>query len=85
MVHIMTKFIIDLDRESQWYQVMAECRRCFGRQWRGQPRVRRKFRYRPLAITAPPPVQVWFEVPDPEFMTWIGIKTGCAVSPVPNK
>ena len=78
----MTKFRIDIAQESQWYEVMRECRRCFGQNWRGQPKVRKKFRY---ASVAAGPVSVWFEVPDAEFVSWIGLKTGCAVTVIPNK
>ena len=78
----MTKFTIDIAQESQWYEVMRECRRCFGQNWRGQAKIRKKFRY---ASAHTGPVKVWFEVPDAEFATWIGIKTGCAVTVTPNK
>ena len=80
----MTRFTIDLLEESQWYEVMRECRRCFGQNWRGQPKVRKKFRYQHYAGELPS-VTVWFEVPDPQFVSWIGIKTGCAVNLIPNK
>jgi hypothetical protein len=78
----MTKFTIDIEQEYQWYDVMRECRRCFGQNWRGQSKIRKKFRH---ASVADGPVRVWFEVPDAEFVSWIGLKTGCAVTVIPNK
>jgi hypothetical protein len=80
----MIKFEIEIRRQAQWYEVMRECRRCFGQNWCGQAKVRKKLRGHELGYSEDP-VKVWFEVPDPQFVTWIGIKTGCAVAVIPNK
>jgi len=38
--------------------------------WRGQPRVRRKLENNWNRKS----VRVWFDVPDPNFATWISVK-----------
>ena len=78
------KFEIELQRLAQWYEVMRECRRCFGQDWRGQPKIRKKLRGNELGYSNDT-VRAWFIVPDPQFVTWIGVKTGCAVTVIPNK
>lgn len=66
------RFWFVLSSEKQWYDVMRECRSWFGRNWRGMSKVRRKFA--PRANTRVTQIQVWFEVPDPRFATWISVK-----------
>jgi hypothetical protein len=56
-----------------WYAVMAEARRQFGRNWRAQPKVKRKIERQ---LWVPQDVWVWFEVPDPSFVTWVSVKLG---------
>ena len=54
-----------------WYAIMREARALYGRNWRTQPRVRRKL-IRTWAMNGAEPV--WFEVPDPQFGTWCMLK-----------
>ena len=56
-----------------WYAIMAEARSQFNRSWRAQPKVRRKLEQQ---LWQPQDQWVWFEVPDPAFATWIGVKLG---------
>ena len=56
-----------------WYAIMAEARSQFGRSWRAQPKVKRKLERQ---LWMPHDQWVWFEVPDPAFATWIGVKLG---------
>ena len=61
----------------QWYAIMAEARHMYDKNWRSQPRVKRRlerFRWKEE------PVRIWFEVPDPAFATWCAVKL--AVEPV---
>ena len=73
------RFWFMISTESQWYDIMRECRAWFAKDWRGMSKVRKKFsniwspapRYAPLAV--------WFEVPDPRFATWISVKMSLQV------
>ena len=56
-----------------WYAVMGEARQQFGRNWRGQPKVRRRIERQ---LWLPQDLWVWFEVPDPAFVTWVSVKLG---------
>lgn len=60
-----------LNSEEQWYDVMREANKWFGKNWRGQNHVRRKFRNRPGNAL---PIKVWFDVPDIKFDTWVNLK-----------
>jgi hypothetical protein len=61
---------------STWYAIMREARSQFGSNWRSQPRIKRKL----LQNTWQPTDQcVWFEVPNPTFASWIGVKLGAVV------
>jgi hypothetical protein len=66
----------------QWYTVMRECRAWFGKNWRTQPRVKRKLTspyVGRVGRAAREPIAVWFEVPDPKFATWISVKMSLQV------
>lgn len=63
------RFWFLISTEQQWYDIIRECRSWFGKSWRGQGKIRRKlktFKSRPL--------EVWFDVPDIRFATWISVK-----------
>ena len=60
------RFYVQLSTTEQWYAVMRECRAWFGTDWRTQPKVRRR-----LQRVWEDPVEAWFEVPNPEWSTWI--------------
>ena len=79
-MHRITFEIRDTD---VWYKVMAEARALFGKNWRGQPKTKRKLETFRLADA--PAVRVWFEVPDPTFATWCAVKLGVAVWIPANK
>ncbi len=70
------RFWFEVGSVEQWYEIMRECRIWFGKNWRCMPKVRRKFnRNTPrLAWNPTPTVEVWFDVPDPGFATWISVK-----------
>jgi hypothetical protein len=56
-----------------WYAVMGEARQQFGRNWRGQPKVRRRIERQ---AWHPQDQWIWFDVPDPAFATWVSVKLG---------
>ena len=62
--------------ESQWYDIMRECRSWFGKDWKSMSKVRRKLQGPAPRYAALP---VWFEVPDPRFATWIAVKMSLQV------
>ena len=79
----MHRITFEIDRVQTWYQIMAEARAQFGKNWRGQPKVKRKLEsWRPAGS---PPIKVWFEVPDSTFATWCAVKLGVVVAGIANK
>ena len=64
------RFYVNLYSEEQWYNVIREANRWFGKNWRGQSHVKRKFKGRMLKE----PIKVWFEVPDQRFDAWVALK-----------
>ena len=65
----------------QWYGIMREAREAYGRNWRGQPKVKRRMdrNYKEQ------PFDVWFEVPDPAFASWCAVKLAVEVVPTVYK
>ena len=79
----MHRITFEIGNVQTWYKVMAEARAQFGKNWRGQPKVKRKLEsWRPAGS---PPVKVWFEVPDSTFATWCAVKLGVVVAEIANK
>ena len=66
-----------------WYKIMTEARAQFGKNWRAQPKTKRKLSSWKLYDGAP--VRVWFEVPDSTFATWCAVKLGVTVVGAVNK
>jgi hypothetical protein len=65
----MCRIVFEIKDTTTWYAVMQEARAMFGKNWRCQGNVRRK-----LEWGTNKSVQVWFEVPDPQFATWVSLK-----------
>jgi len=79
----MHRITFEISNVEVWYKIMAEARSQFGKNWRGQPKVKRKLEsWRPAGS---PPVKVWFEVPDSTFSTWVAVKLGVPVAKATNK
>ena len=70
------RFWFTISTEKQWYAIMKECREWFGKNWRAQNKVRRKFS---SWHSTRHPIEIWFEVPDLRFATWISVKHGIQV------
>jgi hypothetical protein len=68
------RFYVSLSTTEQWYAVMRECRAWFGTDWRTQPKIRRR-----LERNFDNAVEAWFEVPNPEWSTWIATKLAVQV------
>lgn len=63
------RFYVCVTTTTQWYAVMQECRAWFGKEWRTQPKIRRRLEH---SFSAP--IEAWFEVPDPTWSTWVATK-----------
>ena len=79
----MHRITFEIGNVQTWYKIMAEARAQFGKNWRGQPKVKRKLEsWRPAGSS---PIKVWFEVPDATFATWCAVKLGVSVAGAANK
>jgi hypothetical protein len=78
---VMHRIVFRLTKKMQWYSIMKEARSAYSKNWRCQPRVKRKLERNYIAD----PVTVWFEVPDPTFGTWCSIKLAVEVISSPAK
>jgi hypothetical protein len=77
------RIFFDVDSTRAWYNIIREANALYGRNWRGQPHVKRqleRFRYNNVSN-----LRIWFEVPDPKFATWVSVKHGVPASLTPNK
>jgi len=68
----LQKFWFSVANEQQWYDIIRECRTWFGKNWKGQAKVRRKLKGNAHRLNRSLPV--WFEIPDARFATWISVK-----------
>lgn len=73
------RFWFSLRTEKQWYDIIRECRQWFGKNWKGQAKVRRKLSQNQRYGTRATAIPIWFEVPDPRFATWISVKMSVEV------
>jgi len=79
----MHRITFEINNIDLWYKIMNEARVQFGKNWKGQPKVKRKFEaWRPANAKS---VKVWFEVPDPSFSSWCAIKLGVIATEGTNK
>ena len=79
----MHRITFEIPTVGVWYKIMAEARAQFGKNWRTQPKAKRKLEgWRPQGS---PPIKVWFEVPDSSFSTWVAVKLGVPVAKATNK
>ncbi len=76
----MHRVVFEISSVETWYKIMAEARVQFGKNWRAQPRVKRR-----LTSWRNTTLKVWFEVPDSTFATWCAVKLGVQAVGVANK
>ena len=67
----MHKVYFDLLTINDWYTIIFELKRWFGKEWRGQRGIRKKFKRTEWSME---PQHVWFIVPDLAFKTFIDLK-----------
>lgn len=68
-----------IDSVDTWYRIMAELRAAHGRDWQGQPKIKRRLEH---SLWIPVGRWCWFEVPDTAIISWIAVKHGVSVSTV---
>jgi hypothetical protein len=68
MADTRVKIEIDVYTQSQWYNIIRDLNQLFGKNWRGQQRVKRKFTRSTM------PLRVWFEVPDEKKASFLQLK-----------
>jgi len=79
----MHRITFEVGTVETWYKIMSEARAQFGKNWRGQPKVKRKLEsWRPAGSA---PIKVWFEVPDQTFATWVAVKHAVISTGAVNK
>jgi len=75
----MHRIWIDVNDIETWYKIIQEANQYFGhRNWKGQPRVKSKFR----SYLQTSPYNIWFSVPDLKFASWIAIKLSVVVTKI---
>lgn len=67
------RFWFQISSEKQWYNIIRECRGWFGKNWKGQNKVRRKITHS-INRLGQASLPVWFDVPDSRFATWVSVK-----------
>ena len=82
---VMHRIWFDVKSVESWYAIMKEARAMYGKNWQGRPKVKRKLEKISWADPTTPSVQVWFDVPDPAFATWISVKHAVIAIEPPGK
>ena len=80
----MHRIYFEVGSVDVWYKIVREANSMFGRNWRGQSRVKRKLNTLAWLGTAGLH-KVWFEVPDEKFGTWVAIKYAVTLVHPPGK
>lgn len=76
------RVVIELETAVQWYSIIREAQRVFGHgRWTGQSRVKRKLE----SNWSRKKINVWFDVPDASFASWISVKLAVRVVSITNK
>ncbi len=66
------RVIVEITTTDEWYKIIREANALYGtHNWRGQPRAKRKL---DVNRWNQRPTNIWFDVPDPAFATWISVK-----------
>ena len=78
----LCRIVVELENAKQWYSIIREAQRVFGHgKWSGQSRVKRKLE----SNWGRRKINVWFDVPDPSFASWISVKLAVRVVSATNK
>ena len=81
------RFWFKIHTAEQWYAVINECRDLYGRNWRTKRNVLKRFkRVKTLShalqhwMYVNMSHDIWFEVPDQTFATWVSVKHSIEVA-----
>lgn len=78
----LCRIVVELESAKQWYSIIREAQRVFGNgNWSGQSRVKRKLENN----WGRKKINVWFDVPDESFASWISVKLAVRVISATNK
>ena len=80
----MHRIYMEIGTVDVWYKIVREANSMFGRNWRGQSRVKRRLST-PAWLGTAGSHKVWFDVPDEKFGTWVAIKYAVTLVPPPGK
>lgn len=72
---------VEVSSVTTWYQVIHEANTLYGKNWKGQPRVKRRLENN----WAKRSLSIWFDVPDAAFASWISVKHGVIAQLKVNK
>lgn len=76
------RIVVELESSKQWYSIIREAQRIFGHgNWSGQSRIKRKLE----SSWGRKKINVWFDVPDVSFASWISVKLAVRVVSATNK
>jgi|LauGreDrversion4_2_1035121.scaffolds.fasta_scaffold540052_2 hypothetical protein len=78
---VMHRIWFELADTKTWYSVMKEANTWFGKEWKAQPRVKKKLEFNWENKSH----KVWFDVPDIAFASWVSVKLAVTASTSPNK
>ena len=67
----MHKVYFEIRYIDQWYDIIAELRKWFGNEWKGQRGIRKKLHKTMWGLDAH---TVWFIIPDLSFKTFMDLK-----------
>lgn len=73
------RFWFRISSVDQWYAIMRECRAWFGTNWRSESRVRKRLPMPGQKMPFQRSINVWFDVPDERFATWVSVKLSLQV------
>jgi hypothetical protein len=71
------RFYFEVATARQWYSVMNECRKEFGKNWKCQGKVLHKLNR--ASWRQPTSLFVWFDIPNASLATFIAVKLGLNV------
>jgi hypothetical protein len=78
----LCRIVVELESAKQWYSIIREAQRVFGHgNWSGQSRIKRKLENN----WERKKINVWFDVPDASFASWISVKLAVRVVGATNK
>lgn len=78
---VMHRIWFELADTKTWYSIMKEANTWFGKEWKAQPRVKKKLSQNWSGTNH----KVWFDVPDTAFASWVSVKLAVRASTSPNK